>query len=60
MTWEQMERAMEFLTNQSAKHDAQIEALIKVSNEDAENIRRLANIAESHERRLSRIEGEEA
>jgi hypothetical protein len=57
MTWEQMERAMEFLTNQAAKHDAQIGELIRVTNQDAENIRGLARIAEIHDRRLTGLEG---
>lgn len=42
------------------RHDAQIEGLIKVTSQDAENIRALARIAEIHERRLSTLEGPEA
>jgi hypothetical protein len=50
MTWEQMERAIEFLTNQSAEQSTKISQLIQVTNQDADNIRRLANVAEAHER----------
>jgi hypothetical protein len=57
MTWEQMERAIEFLTNQAAEQSARISQLIQVTNQDADNIRRLANVAEAHERRITRMEG---
>jgi prefoldin subunit 5 len=57
MTWEQIERAMEFLTAQAAKHDTQIEQLIQAVGQDAENIRALARIAEAHQRRLDDLEG---
>jgi hypothetical protein len=57
MTWEQIERTIEFLTQQAAKHDAQIGQLIAVTNQDAENIRALARVAEIHERRLEKLEG---
>jgi len=35
-----------------------IETLVKVSNRDAVDILRLANIAGNHEKRIERIEGE--
>jgi hypothetical protein len=67
MTWEQMKRAIEFLTSQAAKHDAQIgenaaqiKGLIQVTNQDAENIRALARIAEAHQRRLDDLEGRDS
>jgi hypothetical protein len=59
MTGEEMERAIEFLTAQAAKHDAQISQLIEAANQDGENIRSLARIAEIHERRITRLEGGE-
>lgn len=52
-----MERAIEFLTNQAAEQSARISQLIQVTNQDADNIRRLANVAEAHERRITRMEG---
>ena len=59
MTWEQIERAIGFLTEQSVDQSVRIQELIKVTNQDAENIRTLARIADIHERRLTRIEGTE-
>lgn len=41
-----------------AKHSDQIAQLTRVVEIDAENIRRLASIAEAHERRLGNLEGE--
>jgi hypothetical protein len=58
MTWEQMERAIEFLTNNQADQSTKISQLIQVTNQDAENIRALARVADIHERRLTRLEGE--
>jgi hypothetical protein len=48
---EAQDRRIEHLT------DA-IEKLVKVTNEDATSIRTLARIAEAHEGRLSRLEGD--
>ncbi len=38
------------------RQDARINELINAINIDADNIRRLAKIAEAHERRLDRLE----
>ena len=43
----------------SQRHDSQIEALLKASRQDGENIRALARIAELHSQRLSNLEGPE-
>lgn len=56
MTREEMERAIEFLTESAAKHDAQIGELIKVANQDAENIRALARVVEIQHERITRLE----
>jgi hypothetical protein len=79
MTWEQMERAIEFLTEQGASQSAKLDRMIEEGreqsariegltrnldkvieaiNKDAENIRGLARIAEVHNQRLARLEGE--
>ncbi len=54
MTWEQMERAIEFLTANQADQSAKTSQLIQMTNQDAENIRALVRIAELHERRKCR------
>ena len=59
MTWEQMERAIEFLTAQSADQSARIDKLLVESQRDSENIRAMARIAEVHHERLVRLEGGE-
>lgn len=59
MSNEQMERAIEFLTTQAASQSARIERLIVASEQDAENIRALARVAELHHERLTRLEGGE-
>ena len=41
----------------SEKTDKRIDALTRLIEIDAENIRSLARIAEAHERRLDRIDG---
>ncbi|MGH9581966.1 MAG: hypothetical protein ACRD4O_03395 [Bryobacteraceae bacterium] len=51
---EQIEKNSE----QIEKNSRQLDTLIRVVEIDAENIRRLASIAEAHERRLSDLEGE--
>jgi archaellum component FlaC len=39
------------------RHDGQLETLVRVTQQDAENIRALARIAEIHHQRLERLEG---
>lgn len=58
MNIQDMERAIEFLTQNAAKHDAQLDKLIIVTNTDADNIRALARVAEIHETRIARLEGD--
>jgi hypothetical protein len=41
------------------RQDADIKRILEAINIDAENIRALARIAEAHERRLDRLDGEE-
>ena len=53
MTWEQMERAIEFLTQQAAKHDAEISRVIEAVSKDAENIRALAHVVEIQHARIT-------
>ena len=60
MTFEEMERTMEFLVESAAKHDAQIGQLIAAVNQDGEHIRGLVRLAELHHERLARLEGGEA
>jgi hypothetical protein len=59
MTQEQMERAIAFILGEGARLDQRIGTLVTVTNQDAETIRLLAGIAESHERRITRLEGVE-
>jgi hypothetical protein len=66
MTWEQMEKAIAFLTESAAKHDAQIGQLIEATNQDARNIREMAGhiqelvrLAEIQNERITRLEGDE-
>lgn len=59
MTWDQMERAIEFLTAQAADQSAKISQLIQVTNQDAENIRHLVHVVEIQNQRLTRLEGGE-
>ena len=47
------------LFESSQKHDSRIAALIAAVEADGGNIRALARIAESHERRLEDLEGRE-
>lgn len=42
----------------SQQHDAAISKLLAAAQQDAENIRALVRIAETHERRLSTLEGD--
>ena len=56
---ESLHANMAQLFEQSQKHDAQIAALIKASQQDGENIRALARIAELHQARLDDLEGGE-
>lgn len=56
MTWEQMEKAMEFLTNMQAEMAVKLSRLIDVTNQDATDIRTLAKVAARHERRIRRLE----
>jgi len=58
------EERMEFLTQSIESHDRQIgeitesiAKLVEVTNQDAVAIRALARIAESHDRRITDIEG---
>jgi hypothetical protein len=57
MTWEQMERTIEFLTQQAGDQSAKLSKLIDVTNQDADAIRRLARVAEPHQERLDGLEG---
>lgn len=49
---------LELLSHQQETHGKRIEMLITAAEKDGENIRSLARIAESHERRLTELEGE--
>ncbi len=57
--WERIERGIEHLLTISARHDAAIQKLIAVSNQDAGRIHALARIADIHEKRLAHLEGKE-
>lgn len=57
MTWEQMERAMEFVTNRLTDVTVKLDELARYVAQDAENIRSLARIAEAPERRIEGLEG---
>lgn len=66
MTNPEMERAIEFLVThaadqsaQAAAQSAKLDKLIVALEQDAENIRALARIAELHHERLTRLEGGE-
>jgi ABC-type transporter Mla subunit MlaD len=48
------------LTDRIAAQTANIDKLVKVTNEDAIAIRSLARIADAHESRLDRLEGGDA
>jgi len=48
---------LELFSHQQEAQGKRIEMLISVAEKDAENIRALARIAESHERRLTELEG---
>lgn len=54
---ESLHAATADLFEASQRHDAQIAKIIEVVNQDAENIRGLARIAEIHHERLSKLEG---
>jgi hypothetical protein len=47
---------VELMAAEGQRQSERIGSVITAINQDAENIRRLANIAEAHERRLDRIE----
>ena len=62
-----LEERMEFLTHSIESHDRQmgeimdaIAKLVEVTNQDATSIRALARIAETHDRRLTNLEGDRA
>jgi hypothetical protein len=48
---------LELLSHQQEAQGKRIEMLITAAEKDGENIRSLALIAESHERRLTELEG---
>lgn len=58
MTNEQMESAIGFLLGHAADQSAKIDKVIVALEQDAENIRALARVAEIHHERLVRLEGE--
>ena len=58
MNLEFISRDVESLRAKGEDHDKRIEMLITTAQQDGENIRALARIAEIHERRLTHLEGE--
>lgn len=58
MTVELISRDVESLRQAAASDGKRIDALLTAVEQDAENIRGLARIAEIHERRLSHLEGQ--
>jgi len=48
---------VELLAHESAKHDQQIARLATVAEQALDSINALARIAESHERRITSIDG---
>jgi hypothetical protein len=53
---EALTMSLELQAHESAKHDRQIEQILKAIEQDGEHIRTLARIAEIHERRITHIE----
>jgi hypothetical protein len=58
MNLELISRDVESLRAKGEDHDERIEKLITAAQQDGENIRALARIAEAHEHRLTDLEGE--
>lgn len=51
---------LELLLHQGEAQNQRIDAIMTAIREDAENIRPLARIADMHDRRLTRLEGDQA
>jgi hypothetical protein len=54
-----IDERLERLTDRHEALAQSVELLLKASQQDGENIRALARIAEIHERRLTHIEGDD-
>jgi hypothetical protein len=55
---EALTMSLELVSRESEAQRIKIEMLITASQQDGENIRALARIAEIHERRLTNLEGQ--
>ena len=57
---EALTQSVELLVAATMANTDNIAKLVEVTNRDADDIRALARIAESHERRISDVEGDRA